>query len=86
MEFSVRGRDHGIAPLEAVGWELAIIEQMFYRWAMKQDPQSRRLTGMHAPLRQIVGPILRMGAMVGLAMLLIMGLFPAVLEAQAGRN
>ena len=53
---------------------------------MKQDPPSRRLTGMQAPLRQIVVPILRMGAMVGLAMLLIMGLFPAILEAQAGRN
>jgi hypothetical protein len=53
---------------------------------MKQDPPSRRLTGMHAPLRQIVVPFLRIGAMVGLAMLLIMGLFPAILAAQAGRN
>ena len=53
---------------------------------MKQDPPSRRLTGMQAPLRQIVVPILRMGAMVGLATLLIMGLFPAILAAQAGRN
>jgi hypothetical protein len=53
---------------------------------MKQDPPNRRLNGMHAPLRQLVGPILRIGAMVGLAMLLIMGLFPAILAAQAGRN
>jgi len=53
---------------------------------MKQDPPSRRLTGMHAPLRQILGPIVRIGALVGLAMLLIMGLFPAILAAQAGRN
>lgn len=53
---------------------------------MKQDPRSRRLNGMHTPLRQIVVPFLRIGAMVGLAMLLIMGLFPAILAAQAGRN
>ena len=53
---------------------------------MKQDPPSRRLTGMHAPLRQLIGPVLRIGAMVGLAMLLILGLFPAILTAQAGRN
>jgi hypothetical protein len=53
---------------------------------MKQDPRSRRLTGMHASLREIVGPILRIGALVGLAMLLIMGIFPAILAAQAGRN
>ena len=52
---------------------------------MKQDPPSRRLTGMQTPFRQIV-PFLRIGAMVGLAMLLIMGLFPAILAAQAGRN
>lgn len=52
---------------------------------MKQDPPSRRLTGMHTPLRQIV-LFLRIGAMVGLAMLLIMGIFPAILAAQAGRN
>jgi hypothetical protein len=53
---------------------------------MKQDPPSRRLTGMQTPLRQGVVPFLRIGAMVGLAMLLIMGLFPAILAAQAGRT
>lgn len=41
---------------------------------------------MHASLRQFLRPILRIGALVGLAMLLIMGLFPAILAAQAGRN
>jgi hypothetical protein len=41
---------------------------------------------MHPPLRLILVPLLRVGAMVGLAMLLILGLFPAILAAQAGRN
>jgi hypothetical protein len=41
---------------------------------------------MHASLGEIVGPILRIAALVGLAMLLIMGIFPAILAAQAGRN
>jgi hypothetical protein len=54
--------------------------------AMKQDPSGRRLTGMHAPLRQVLVPVLRAGAMVALAMLLILGLFPAILAAQAGRT
>jgi hypothetical protein len=53
---------------------------------MKQDPPSRRLNGMQIPPRRVVVPFLRIGAMVGLAMLLIMGLFPAILAAQAGRN
>jgi hypothetical protein len=53
---------------------------------MKQDPPSQRLTGVHTSLRQLIGPVVRIGAMVGLAMLLIMGLFPAILAAQAGRN
>jgi hypothetical protein len=53
---------------------------------MKQDSPNRRLTGMHASVRRLIGPILRTGAMVGLATLLIMGLFPAILAAQAGRN
>ena len=53
---------------------------------MKQDLPNRRLTGMHAPLRQLIGPFLRVGAMVGLAMLLILGLFPAILAAEAGRT
>jgi len=41
---------------------------------------------MHAPLRRIAFPVLRVGAMVALAMLLILGLFPTILAAQAGRN
>jgi hypothetical protein len=41
---------------------------------------------MHAPLRQILVPALRAGAMVALAMLLILGLFPAILAAQAASN
>lgn len=41
---------------------------------------------MHAPLRQVVLPVLRAGAMVALAMLLILGLFPAIIAAEAGRN
>ena len=41
---------------------------------------------MHAPLGRVVVPLLRAGAMVGLAILLILGLFPAILAAQAGRN
>ena len=41
---------------------------------------------MHAPFRQILVPILRAGVMVALAMLLILGVLPAILAAQAGRN
>ena len=41
---------------------------------------------MHAPLRRVIVPLLRVGAMVALAMLLILGVFPAVLAAGAGRN
>jgi hypothetical protein len=53
---------------------------------MKQDLPGRRLTRMQAPLRQIVFPVLRAGAMVALAMLLILGLFPAILAAEAAGN
>jgi hypothetical protein len=38
---------------------------------------------MHAPLRQIAFSTLRVGAMVALAMLLILGLLPAVLAVEA---
>ena len=38
---------------------------------------------MHAPMRQIAVSALRIGALVALAMLLILGLLPAVLAAQA---
>jgi hypothetical protein len=41
---------------------------------------------MHASLRQIVGPILRIGILVSVATLLIMALFPALLAAQAGHD
>ena len=50
---------------------------------MKQDRACRRLTGMHAPMRQIAFSALRTGAMIALAMLLILGLLPAVLAVQA---
>ena len=53
---------------------------------MKQDPGSRRLIGMHAPMHQVLTSALRIAAMVGLAMLLILRIFPAVLQAQVGRN
>ena len=38
---------------------------------------------MHAPTRQIALSVVRVGAMVGLAMLLILGLLPAILSVQA---
>jgi hypothetical protein len=53
---------------------------------MKHDRRGRRLTGVHAPLRPIIYSVLRIAAMVALAVLLILGLFPAVLAAQAGSN
>ena len=53
---------------------------------MKQAMPDRRLTGMHAPQRQFVVPVLKACAMVALAMLLILGLFPAILAAEASTN
>jgi hypothetical protein len=38
---------------------------------------------MHAPMRQVAFSTIRVGAMVALAMLLILGLLPAVLAVQA---
>jgi hypothetical protein len=38
---------------------------------------------MHAPTRQIAISVIRIGLLVGLAMLLIMGLLPAVLDVEA---
>jgi len=52
--------------------------------ATKQDRLERRLSGVHAPIRQVVVSVLRTGLLVGLAMLLILGLLPAVLAAEAG--
>jgi hypothetical protein len=59
---------------------------MFYALSMKQATGGRRLTGMHAPQRQIVVPVLKACAMVALAILLILGLFPAILAAEASSN
>src|SRR5688572_30739119 len=52
------------------------------KWT-KQDGTGRRLTDMHAPMRQIAFSAFRVGAMVALAMGLILGLLPAVLAVQA---
>ena len=41
---------------------------------------------MHAPLQRVVISVVRTGLMVLVAMLLILGIFPAILAAQAGRN
>ncbi len=50
---------------------------------MKQDPRSGRLRVVHAPFRPILVSVIRTGALVGLAVLLILGLLPAVLTAEA---
>jgi hypothetical protein len=42
-----------------------------------------RLMAMHAPTRQVAFSVLRIGLLVGLAMLLILGLLPAVLGVEA---
>ena len=49
----------------------------------KHKPTSRRLTDMDAPKRQVAFSAVRVGAMVALAMLLILGILPAVLSVQA---
>ena len=38
---------------------------------------------MHAPMRQLAFSVVRVGFMVAMAMLLILGLLPAVLAVQA---
>jgi hypothetical protein len=50
----------------------------------KQDRRGRRLKGVHAPFQQIVTSVIRAGVLVALAMLLILGLLPAILAAEAG--
>ena len=50
---------------------------------MKHGGGCRRLTGMHAPMRQVAFSTARIVALIGLAMLLILGLLPAVLAVQA---
>jgi len=49
----------------------------------KQEPVAPRLTDMNAPMRQITFSVIRIGAMVVLAMGLILGLLPAILEMEA---
>jgi hypothetical protein len=48
---------------------------------------TRRLSGvstaMHAPMRQIAFSAIRTGVLVAIAMLLILGLLPAILAVQA---
>jgi hypothetical protein len=39
---------------------------------------------VHAPIQQVVVSVLRTGILVALAMLLILGLLPAALAAEAG--
>lgn len=41
---------------------------------------------MHAPRNPVISSIVRTGAMVALAVLLILGFLPAILAAQAGRT
>jgi hypothetical protein len=50
---------------------------------MKHKPSNRRLTGMHAPTRQLAFSVVRIGVSVAVAMLLILGLLPAILAVQA---
>jgi formate/nitrite transporter FocA (FNT family) len=57
---------------------------MFYdlgRNKIDRDDVSR---GVHAPFQQIVVSAIRAGVLVALAMLLILGLLPAILAAEAG--
>jgi hydrogenase/urease accessory protein HupE len=46
----------------------------------------RRLKGVHAPFQQIVVSVIRVGILVALATMLILGLLPAILAAEAGRT
>jgi hypothetical protein len=41
---------------------------------------------MHASMNHIVTATFRIAVMTGMSMLLILGILPAVLAAQAGRN
>jgi len=38
---------------------------------------------MHAPMRQLALSVVRIGAMVGFALLLILGLLPAILSVES---
>ena len=45
-----------------------------------------RLKDVHAPFQQIVVSVIRVGILVALATLLILGLLPAILATGAGRT
>jgi len=49
----------------------------------KHKPTARRHTGMHAPMRQLAFSTARIGLLVALAMMLILGLLPAILSVEA---
>ncbi len=51
--------------------------------SMKQDRPRWRLTTMHEPMRQIAFAAVRTGAMVAIALFLILGILPAILAVQA---
>ena len=53
---------------------------------MKQDLWDRRLRAMQAPARRLAIVVLRTSLMVALAVLLIVGLLPAAIAAQANSN
>jgi hypothetical protein len=53
---------------------------------MKQHPWDWRLRAMQAPSRRLAIAVLRTGLMVALAVLLILGLLPAAIAAQANSN
>jgi hypothetical protein len=58
-----------------------------FRYAYTKQPEAhRRLNGMPAPTRQIAFSVLRIGVLVALAMLLILGILPAVLAVEAASN
>jgi hypothetical protein len=58
---------------------------MFYGWRRNKIARGDVSWGVHAPIQQIVVSVIRAGALVALAMLLILGLLPAILAAEAGR-
>ena len=60
-----------------------MIEHMFYHWSTKQDRWKRRLSGVQAQVGPIAVSVIRTGMLVALAVLLILGLLPAVLAAEA---
>jgi hypothetical protein len=55
----------------------------FVSWRLKQPTGIRRLTAMKRESRRLLAITVRTGLMVGLALILILVLLPAVLAAQA---